>query len=286
MIPHIISGNTVTAFVGGDLRTVDSSHPNFDEIRTRLRAGAVEHEIVPLLDIASALRDMLLYEDDIIKVGYDCLTYNDRPLNNYLTRKIIDMARAKIPISPWIAFLKRLQDNPDPEVKDGLFEWLERGAMPITPDGYFLAYKKVRDDYLSYHDSETLNALGSTIFLPSDKYDHDRARICSAGLHFCSWDYLPSYHGSEGRVLIVKINPADVVAFNGAYSGKGRARRYTIVSEVPFEEAQHAFPEPVYETDFDDELEPFFDGYRWSDGHEPSVGIIGRLRAWTRRLLN
>ncbi|MER8983906.1 hypothetical protein [Mesorhizobium sp. M0843] len=283
MIPHVISGNTISAFVGGDLKTIDSSHPNFDIIKRRLRENGDLGE--DLFDLAAALRKHLLYEDELIRVGYEGLTYNDEPLHNYLTLRIIDLLKRGQPATPWINFLKRLQLNPEPVIKNDLFEWLEKAGMPITPDGYFLAYKKVDPDYLSFHDRKTLNHVGSTIFLPRKECDADRFRTCSAGLHFCSWDYLPVYVGTEGHVLVLKINPADVVAFPQEGSSKGRACRYTIVDEVPHEEAQHAFPQPVYSTFYDDENDAFDEA--WAAQHPaPTTGIFGKLKAWTKRLLN
>ncbi|RWH50247.1 MAG: hypothetical protein E5V72_02200 [Mesorhizobium sp.] len=287
MIPHVISGNTISAFVGGDLKTIDSSHPNFDTIKRRLREGGDVGD--DLFDLAAALRKHLLYQDDLIRVGYDGLTYNDEPLHNYLTLKIIDLLSRGQPATPWINFLKRLQLNPDVGIKNDLFEWLEKGEMPITPDGYFLAYKKVGEDYLSYHDGKTLNTVGSTIFLPRDQCDPDRFRTCSAGLHFCSWSYLPSYAGRSGHVLVLKINPADVVAFPPDHEAKGRACRYTIIDEVPEDEAQHAFPAPVYSTFYDEDDDDVW-GYHASDAgyikENLYTGIFGKLKAWTKRLLN
>ncbi len=242
MTPHIISGNTITAFIGGELKTIDDSHPNYDAIRTGLRAG---NDVDHLLDVAAALA---LYEDDLVKVGWDGLTYNDQPLHDYLSSRIIEMARMKQPIDPWVKFLKRLQLNPNPEIREDLFEWMEKAKLPITPDGCFLAYKKVRDDYLSFHDGATRNDIGSTIFLPREQCDPDRFSYCSTGLHFCSFDYLSFYAGDQGRVVILKINPADVVAFPRDDTAKGRATRYTIVDEVPASEVEWAWPAPVYAT--------------------------------------
>ncbi|TPL42560.1 MULTISPECIES: hypothetical protein [unclassified Mesorhizobium] len=285
MIPHVISGNTISAFIGGDLKTIDSSHPNFATIKQRLREGTEVGE--DLFDLAAALRRHLGYEDELVKVGPDGMTYNDRPINNFLTMRIIDLVRRGQPATPWINFFKRLQLNPDPNVRDELFDWLERGGMPITPDGYFLAYKKVDDDYTSFYDHSTINAVGTTIFLT--EYDHDKARVCSAGLHFCSWDYLPQYHGNTGRVVVLKINPADVVGFQSSYTGKGRACRYMIVDEIPEDEAKHAFPAPVYSTAYDDDEGWFYDGYGGptpEDTVATFTSIFGAVKAWTKRLLN
>lgn len=273
MTPYVVSGNTITAFIGGDLKTISSDHPNFGTIKRGLRDGL---EVSHLFDLADALRQHLLYEDELVTVGHDGLLFNGEPMDNLLTSKIWGLLQRGQPATPWLNFLKRLQHNPNEAVREELFEWLERSGMPITPDGYFLAYKKVRTDYFSFYDNATLNKVGTTIFLPRDMCDINHLRMCSSGLHFCSWGYLPSYFGPEGRVLILKINPADVIACGTVQ--KGRACRYTIVDEVPEEEAQHAFPEPVYETYYD------VDGGPWPDDDGPT--FFGRIKAWTKRLLN
>lgn len=286
MIPFIVSGNTLSAYVGAQLQTIDSSHPYFEEIKDRLMRG---ESVDTLFDVAAALREEILYRDDTIQVGWDCLLYKGQPVHNYLALKIIEMARNHQPIEPWVNFLKQLQNNPDQEIKEHLFEWMEQAGMPITPDGHFLAYKKVKDDYTSFHDSTTRNDVGSSIFLPRNECDPDRFRTCSSGLHFCSFSYLNSYYGSAGRVVVLKINPADVVAFPTDHSAKGRACRYMIVDEVPYEKVEWAFPEPVYETAYDD----WDDWDDWDDGlHFPDddyrkedvyPGIFGRVKAWLKR---
>lgn len=138
MTPHVISGHTISAFIGGDLKTIDASHPNFETIKLKLRTGD-DTELYELFDLEAALRKSLLYEDEIVTVGYDTLMFNGEPLHNYLTGRIIATLSAGQPATPWLNFLKRVQMNPDPEVRNNLFEWLEAGGMPITPDGYFLA---------------------------------------------------------------------------------------------------------------------------------------------------
>jgi hypothetical protein len=52
-------------------------------------------------------------------------------------------------------------------------------------------------------------------------------------LHFCSQEYLPHFGGSDSRVVIVKINPRDVVSIPTDYNNaKGRACRYEVIGEV------------------------------------------------------
>ena len=76
--------------------------------------------------------------------------------------------------------------------------------------------------------------------------DDDKDRTCSAGLHFCSKDYLNHFGGE--RIMILKINPRDVVSIPSDYNdSKGRACRYEVIGELG-DNPEKAFTQPVQET--------------------------------------
>ena len=86
----------------------------------------------------------------------------------------------------------------------------------------------------------------TTLTMPRNKVDDNRDRTCSYGLHFCSMSYLPAYYGGRGRVLLVKIDPADVVSIPSDYdNAKGRAMRYQVVGEHTKNEQTEAYTTPV-----------------------------------------
>jgi hypothetical protein len=61
--------------------------------------------------------------------------------------------------------------------------------------------------------------------------DDNKDVTCSAGLHFCSRSYLDHFGGD--RIMILKINPADVVSIPSDYNdAKGRACRYEVIGEL------------------------------------------------------
>jgi len=67
--------------------------------------------------------------------------------------------------------------------------------------------------------------------------------------------------GSQGKVVIVEINPAHVVSIPSDYNNaKGRAEGYMIVGEIPQEECEHAFPDTLYVTDDNEYLD-----HEWDD---------------------
>ena len=238
-IPYSFSGDTVTLFLDGAPYPVDRSHPNWDAILKGLNT-ATEDELLKLVSVRKFIQGLNI---GLVTVTEDAILYNGNPVNSHLTQRMLEMLSQGLDVTPWAKFMDNLYRNPSKTAVDELFLWLEKSNMPITDDGHFLAYKKVRDDYLSYYDRKTPNFLNTWTEMPRNQVDDRRHNTCSQGLHFCSWHYLPQYMGDQGRVLVVKINPADVVSIPSDYdNAKGRAWRYYIFGEVERDKAQHAFP--------------------------------------------
>jgi hypothetical protein len=158
---------------------------------------------------------------------------------------MIAMLQEGFPIEPMVTFMENLMSNPSRQAVQELYGFLEKNNLPITPDGHFLAYKKVRDDYLDCHSGTMDNSVGKIVEMERNEVDDNRNNTCSAGLHFCGHSYLAHFSGA--RTVIVKINPRDVVSIPSDYNdAKGRACRYEVVGEVgvnPDDEAE--FTQPV-----------------------------------------
>jgi hypothetical protein len=135
--------------------------------------------------------------------------------------------------------------NPSKRAVEELYGFLEKGNLPLTPDGHFLAYKKVRQDFKDCHTGTMDNSVGQVVEMERNAVDDDQNRTCSAGLHFCSKEYLPHFGGHDARTVILKINPRDVVSIPTDYNNaKGRACRYEVIGELGVHPDQ-AFVAPV-----------------------------------------
>jgi acyl carrier protein len=172
-------------------------------------------------------------------VGFITLhSFNDMkvPLADVITKKILSMAEQGFPCKPLVNFLGNLYENPSKTAIDELYGFIEACDLPITEDGYFIAYKMVKSDYMDIHSGTVRNQIGDAPAMPRAMVDADRNRTCSQGLHFCSKSYLSSFGSSRrdsDRCMLVKINPADVVAIPADYNNaKGRAWTYEVVGEV------------------------------------------------------
>lgn len=160
------------------------------------------------------------------------LTYGGSfPLPLALSDYVLPILKKADNLEPILLFIENLLSNPSEYARAELMQWIEKAQMPITPDGNFLAYKRVREDYKDVHSGTMDNSVGQVVQMPRLAVDDDRNRTCSAGLHFCSKDYLSHFPGE--RIVVVKINPADVVSIPVDYDfTKGRAWRYEVVAEL------------------------------------------------------
>jgi hypothetical protein len=127
--------------------------------------------------------------------------------------------------------MENLMANPSYRAVNELYGFLEKNNLPITSDGHFLAYKKVREDYKDCHSGTFDNSVGKVVEMERNQVNDNKEQTCSAGLHFCSEGYLRHFGGE--RVMILKINPRDVVSIPTDYNdSKGRCCRYEVIGEV------------------------------------------------------
>lgn len=225
--PYIIQTNVITVVINGTTHVVNSDHLNFTKIRDAIRTQQW-NIIEPLINVKTVISQ---YSNNAVEIKNGILYYKGTELHNALATKMIDMYKEGFSIDPLVAFMTNLMQNPSKRAVDELYTFLERGNLPITPDGFFLAYKKVNDNYRDCYTNTLDNRVGQVVQVERNSVDDNAQNLCSYGLHFCSLDYLKSFRGSH--TMIVKINPADVVAIPVDYQfSKGRCCKYEVVGEV------------------------------------------------------
>lgn len=259
-VPYSISDRTFSAFIDGRSYQTDRSNPRFDEIRTLLAdPDATEAQLVDLMSPIGAIVDSFTGSTAVAIVDNE-VVINGQVIHSSLTQRLLDVVREGLPSDGFVAFVQNVFANPADFSREELYLWLEKADLPITPDGCFLAYKIVKHDYRDIFSGKFDNSVGQTVVLPGGRaaVHTDRSHTCARGLHFCSKGYLPHYGVGEGsHVMLVKINPADVVSIpNDCDSAKGRTWRYEVIGEVPRDQIQHLSwaayaPEAVDEIEWD-----------------------------------
>ena len=243
IVSHLCTDSFLHAIVGDQMVTMTNEHPNWSEAQAALkrRDGAElirlsspkrVDDIVPA-DIAD------VFEQGSMRIKLTPsgrrLFYKGLMIDNDFATEVIDAYVAGRPVDHYLAFFENLIQNPLESAVIELFEYCKSGRFTITSDGHILAFKRVRADFRDIYTGTFDNSPGTICEVARESVDDDRNVTCSTGLHFCSYEYLPHYGSSNrdtDRVIIVKINPRDIVAIPNDYSNhKGRTCRYEVLRE-------------------------------------------------------
>jgi hypothetical protein len=227
MFPYLIQGNNVVVVIKNKPHTISKTHITYQRVVDAIKAAdwqTVENIIDPK-------KVVLNYGNGNVAIQGDKLFWKGTEMHGAIVKRMVQMLQEGFPVEPLVNFMDNLMANPSYRSVNELYGFLEKNNLPITPDGHFLAYKKVRDDYKDVYSGKFDNSVGQIVEMERNQVNDDARQTCSAGLHFCSEGYLRNFGGA--RVMILKINPRDVVSIPTDYdNSKGRACRYEVVGEV------------------------------------------------------
>ena len=245
-VPYRISDKTITIVVDRQVHTVQRSAANADALIAELAKG--EFADLEVIKAMASVKNYIVYlSQGRISLTDAGIQFMGELVNSYMTERIMRHHAEGVDVAPMLAFMDRVMNHPILGIQQDIYKWCEKGDMPFTAEGHIIAYKKVREDYRSYHSSpdgtHLHHPIGGYVEMERSAVDPRRDNTCSTGLHFCSYDYLNAYQGANtGRILILSIDPQDVIAIPTDYNQtKGRACRYRIIGELDHDQAQKFF---------------------------------------------
>lgn len=227
-------------------------------------------EVLRLVSPKKTVEAYLRRVSDRVSFRGDSLLFDGDEINNSLASTIIRLSAedgAGDPIK-LVKFLENLMNNPSEHSREQLYDWIAPRDITITSDGHFLAYKGLNEDFTSKHSGPGIvnnveftyaalnNSPGNVLEFPRSKVD-DRSNIgCSVGLHAGTYEYASDFAGSWGKLVLVKINPRDVVSVpTDCAAQKLRVSRYEVLEEVKGQVANVLWEDSVLEEDHDDTTE-------------------------------
>lgn len=233
MIPFsclISDSGVVTVFVNGKPYGFAQDNPHYDKVKKAIAEKNAD-EIVRLGSLAKAVEN---YADGAVKVEGGIVKYKGKPIHNSLTKRILKLMTDGFPFTYMLKFLDNLMQNTSQHAVNELYNFLVHRNLPITENGCFLAYKAVRPDYMDWHTGLTRNQVGDTPQRLERNEVNDDWRIqCSSGYHVGAIEYVSDFHRGEGHVMIVEVNPADVISVpTDEGFMKCRVCFYTVVGEM------------------------------------------------------
>ena len=226
----------------GNAHSIDRTHENWDAIVEKLKS----EDYTGLEDLISVKGKIASYVSDSqnVEVVDDGVKYKGRYIDNYLTQKILSFMKNDYPVKPLLNFFEKVMKNPSKRSVDQLYKFLEHGNMPLTPDGNFLGYKAVREDWKDYYSGRYDNSPGKSVQMERNEVCDDPNLGCSRGLHVGTISYARDYGKPGGRIIIVEVDPSNCVSVpHDCNHEKLRTSEYFVVKEF----------ERILETDYDEE---------------------------------
>jgi len=219
----------ITVIIDSVPYIVSNSHVNYDKIVLSIKEKEY-HKIHDLVNISKSIES---FGGARLEVKQGVVKFDGKELHGCIVDSILSLMRDGFDIRPIEAFLENLSLNPSHRAVTELYGFLEYGKLPITEDGCFLTYKKVRRDFKDIHSGTFDNSVGKVCEMPRNKVDDVSTNTCSTGLHVCSYEYTKSFGGPDSRLVLCKVNPRDVVSIPVDYNNtKMRCCRYEVVADI------------------------------------------------------
>ena len=246
-VPFMWVDGNLTLVLNNRAYQVLPDHINYKMILDALPTASADE----LLDIVDVQKAVATFSDGVVEIKNGQVTYEGEAVHGSISKRILEFMSKGLPFQPLVNFLNNLMENPSMQSQKELYDFLEHEHLPITEDGYFLAYKAVRSDFKDKYRGTFDNRVGQVVSMQRAKVDDDRARGCSDGLHAGALNYVAGYGSLESgdKIVIVKINPRDVVSVpSDCNCEKLRTCQYEVVGEY-----QGELLKPLYSANFSDE---------------------------------
>lgn len=226
MIPYIVTNVSLTVVLKGKAYTIKNDHPSFNVIKKALSEERFD-EIESHLDLGKAVVN---YTDGNVVVKDGQIFVSGEAVHNYTVGKILDFMKNGLPYKPLVKFVGKLMLNPSRRSVNELYRFLENRNMPLTPDGNFLAYKGVSESFMDKYTGKFNNAVGQVLSMSRNQVCDDSGVGCSYGFHAGSYEYAKGYATNGGHLMVVEIDPQDVVSVpNDCEFQKLRTAKYKVV---------------------------------------------------------
>lgn len=229
---YTYSGDSATVVIGSDIHTVTSGESTFGNLIEELKKTT--HDVEKIKTLVNKKAAIEAYAKGDVKISGGVVTYKGQEVHDNLTERMISLLDEGFDIGPWVAFFENLMQNPSYRSRNCLFNFLENFQAPFTPDGCFIAFKRVDQDFKDLRTHTMDNSIGAVVKMDRAMVDDDPNNTCSSGLHCAASSYLDSYaSASYAKTIMLKVNPKDVVAVPRDYNfAKMRVCEYTVLADI------------------------------------------------------
>lgn len=228
----LITDNNVTVNYEGQTHIV----PRTDALADKLIQALKEKNYQAIPELVSVSKRVEKFSDGQFTVKDGTIFVKGVAVSPVLGNKIVKFSNEGLPYEPLVKFAENLQANPSYRAVQELFVFLEKNDHPLTDEGNFIAYKRVRSTFKDIHSNTMDNSPGKVVSMPRNQVNEDSSVTCSHGLHVANWDYAHNHFASHdgGDIMLeVEVNPKDVVSIPVDYdNAKIRVCEYKVLRVV------------------------------------------------------
>ena len=247
----------LTVVIDGKQYTILASNPMFASAVSAYQTKDFDSLMLALDPSRKFLNLYAKYEQIEVKDG--SVFVDGDAIQSVVADRIINFLADGVDCLPIFKFITRLQLNPSKRAVDELYTFLEHKHLPLTETGTFLAYKAVRNDFTDKHTGRFFNGVGEVLEMPRNKVDDNKEVGCSYGFHAGTLEYASNFAGGNDRLVLVEIDPADVVSIpTDCEFQKLRTCRYKVVAEYERPLVEHVY-ESRFSTEHDDDVDNEWD---------------------------
>jgi hypothetical protein len=246
---YTITNDSLTVILDGKCHNISKTHANFAVIRS----ACINEDEELLRKHITILHSRKTFLNGIFVLEGDKITFTGtgEPVPAGLAAQMVKTFKEGKSPERFMHFWQKVQENPSHRSVHQLWSFLQHADIQIDDQGFILAYKGVRHNFMDKHSGTVDNRVGTSVSMPRNKISDDPKEACHVGLHVGAIGYAQSF---GERVVQCRVHPRDVVCIPYdssamkmrccAYEVTGLANNYSFNSTTS-----------SYEEDMDDSVD-------------------------------
>lgn len=228
-IPYVLQDNYISVLLNGKSYQATKGQPTFKQLHRALKREQWSR-VPKLVSLTAQLAERMHGKVDVNAEG---VFYKGQKVDNSLSAKILELIEHEKPVSGWLRFMDNLYQQGDVNTVNRVYDWINSGRYAITSDGCIVGYKVVDKNYKDKHTHTVDNHIGARPLMARSAVDPNEYVECSRGYHVCVRGYIRGFYSAGDHIMVVKVNPADVVASPVNFGNqKFRCWTYEVFEEV------------------------------------------------------
>ena len=221
-----LTNESVSVIDNGQTHTVAKSAVNF----AALRAALLAEDFAKARGYLTLKSSVEAWAKGSFKLVNGRIRSGDEDLPESLSGRIFDMIRKGDDPQSLLNFWDKLGTNPSWRSVQQVWGFLANKGIPLDQDGNILAYKAVNSNWKDCHSNSIDNSVGTVHEMPRNKISDDPNQACHYGFHVGALEYAQGFGPSDRKMIICKVNPADVVCVPyDASQQKMRVCKYEVI---------------------------------------------------------